>query len=230
MASFGALGSGLSRDPARRGGRATSEAYGNGLRLQSAFEPLAGSLTQRRSGAGGAGTNVQQLADAWDEAGNLTSHQDLNHGLTETFGYDANGDLSTRTGNMVRWTSYNLSALINVQNYSAPRSATRPSAAVGGSRADMRAATRRRSTWAGNSRSPQHRCARTGSIDPHALGAGTGDPPLGRHGRDALSHDRSTGQHGSSARGPRPPNPSSSRSNGSAKLSAGHDTGHHRWP
>lgn len=160
-------------------GSAVSEAYGNGLWLQSAFDPLTGSLTQRRSGTGGAESNVQQLAYGWDEAGNLASRQDLNQGLTETFGYDAldrltsasgpggtltvaydaignitsrsdvgsygchatkkhavvtagsnsysydaNGNLSKRNGYMVRCTRYNLPSVINVKNYSAAFSDT----------------------------------------------------------------------------------------------------------
>jgi YD repeat-containing protein len=70
-------------------GRATSEVYGNGLWVKGAFDPLTGQITSRRSGTGGSESNVQQLAYGWDEAGNLTTRQDLNQGLTETFGYDA---------------------------------------------------------------------------------------------------------------------------------------------
>jgi len=105
-------------------GSAVSEAYGKGLWLQSAFDPLTGSLTQRRSGTGGAEANVQQLAYGWDEAGNLASRQDLNQRLTETFGYDANGNLTKRNGKSLTWRSYNLPSLINVTGYSASFSYT----------------------------------------------------------------------------------------------------------
>ncbi len=41
---------------------------------------------------------MQQLAYGWDEAGNLETRQDLNQGLTETFGYDALERLTSATG------------------------------------------------------------------------------------------------------------------------------------
>jgi RHS repeat-associated protein len=41
---------------------------------------------------------VQQLAYGWDEAGNLTTRQDLNQGLTETFIYDALERLTSASG------------------------------------------------------------------------------------------------------------------------------------
>jgi hypothetical protein len=145
-------------------GRATSEAYGNGLWVQSEFDPLTGLLTSRHSGTGGSESNVQQLAYGWDEAGNLETRQDLNQGLTETFGYDAlgtltvvydaignitsrsdvgsytyhstkkhaviaagsnsysydaNGNLKTRNGKSLTWRSYNLPSLIIGVGYSA---------------------------------------------------------------------------------------------------------------
>ena len=76
-------------------GRATSKAYGNGMWLQSEFDPLTGLLTARRSGAGQSETNVQQLAYRWDEAGNLTARLDLNPGRTETLS-TCSGEISIR--------------------------------------------------------------------------------------------------------------------------------------
>jgi RHS repeat-associated protein len=161
-------------------GRAASEAYGNGLWLQSGFDPLTGALTLRKSGTGGAESNVQHLAYAWSPSGALWSRQDLRAGLTETFGYDeadrlagaagpggqslsisydlignltyrsdvgsytyhaskkhavvaagsntyaydANGNLATRNGATLGWTSYNLPAVINAAGYSATFSYT----------------------------------------------------------------------------------------------------------
>ncbi len=67
---------------------------------------------------------MQQLACSWDEAGNLASRQDLNQGLSETFGYDANGNLTKRNGKSLTWRSYNLPSLINVTGYSASFSYT----------------------------------------------------------------------------------------------------------
>jgi RHS repeat-associated protein len=156
-------------------GQAISEAYGNGLWLQSTYDALTGELSERRSGTGGSENNVQQLAYDWDTAGNLVSRQDLRQGLTETFSYDAldrltgasgpggssltlafdaignlssrsdvgsytyhatrrhaviaagsnsyaydaNGNLTTRNGASVSWTSYNLPATLNAGGYSA---------------------------------------------------------------------------------------------------------------
>jgi RHS repeat-associated protein len=79
-------------------GRAASEAYGNGLWLQSGFDPLTGALTLRKSGTGGSDSNVQHLAYAWSPSGALWSRQDLRAGLTETFGYDEADRLAGAAG------------------------------------------------------------------------------------------------------------------------------------
>jgi len=158
-------------DPA---GRAISEAYGNGLWLQSTFDPLTGEMTERKSGTGGSDSNVQNLRYVWDTVGNLSNRQDLRQGLTESFSYDgldrltqasgpggtlamthdaignltsrsdvgsytyhatrrhaviaagsnsysydANGNMVTRNGASVGWRSDNLPSVINAAGYSA---------------------------------------------------------------------------------------------------------------
>ena len=78
--------------------RAVSESYGNGLWVQNGFHALTGEALTRKAGTGGAETNVQHLAYAWDTAGNLTTRQDLRQGLAETFSYDALDRLTGTTG------------------------------------------------------------------------------------------------------------------------------------
>jgi len=73
---------------------AVSEAFGNGLWVQNAFDPLTGLPTTRQAGTGGQSTNIQHLSYAWDPAGNLTSRQDLRQGLTESFTYASTGSPS----------------------------------------------------------------------------------------------------------------------------------------
>ena len=77
---------------------ATSEAFGNGLWVQNAYDPLTGEPTTRQSGTGGQSSNVQNLSYAWDTAGNLSSRQDLRQGLLESFSYDALNRLQATTG------------------------------------------------------------------------------------------------------------------------------------
>ena len=82
-------------DPA---GRPISEAYGNGLWLQSTFDPLTGEMKERRSGTGGSDSNVQNLRYVWDAVGNLSNRQDLRQGLTESFSYDSLDRLTQASG------------------------------------------------------------------------------------------------------------------------------------
>ena len=79
-------------------GHATSEAFDNGLWVQNAFDPLTGLATTRQAGTGGQEGNIQSLSYEWDQAGNLTSRQDLRQGLIESFGYDGLDRLTTATG------------------------------------------------------------------------------------------------------------------------------------
>ena len=129
----------------------------------------------RQAGTGGQTSNIQNLAYQWDDAGNLSSRQDLRQSLTESFTYDAldrltnasgpgaqslsvgydaignvtsrtdvgsyayhatrkhavvsagsntyaydsNGNMSTRNGSTITWTSYNLPASLSAGGYTA---------------------------------------------------------------------------------------------------------------
>lgn len=77
---------------------AVSESYANGLWLQQGYDPLTGLALTRKAGTGGLDDNVQDLAYAWDDAGNLTSRQDLRQGLVESFSYDALDRLTATSG------------------------------------------------------------------------------------------------------------------------------------
>ena len=68
-------------------GAAIDETLGSGVRVISGVSPLTGDLEYQQSGRGG-GSAIQDLAYAWDAAGNLTSRRDSNSGLAEEFRYD----------------------------------------------------------------------------------------------------------------------------------------------
>lgn len=69
-------------------GSALDETLGTGVRVISGYSPLTGDLEYRQSGKNG-GNGIQDLAYAWDAAGNLTSRRDLGQGVVEEFRYDA---------------------------------------------------------------------------------------------------------------------------------------------
>ncbi len=97
---------------------AVSETYGNGLWLQNAFDPLTGEAKTRQAGTGGQTSNVQNLAYAWDQAGNLSNRQDLRQGLTESFTYDALDRLTNASGPGAQSLSVGYDALGNVTSRS----------------------------------------------------------------------------------------------------------------
>ena len=111
--------------------RATSEAYGNGLWLQSAFDPLTGQMTSRRSGPGGTLTVIYDAISnitSRSDVGSYTYHATKKHAVIgaggNTYSYDANGNLKNRNGKSLTWRSYNLPSLINGVGYSASFSYT----------------------------------------------------------------------------------------------------------
>lgn len=68
-------------------GHVTQEQFGNGQLTTLGFDQTNGRLYTIKTGSGG-GTATQNLTYAWDGVGKLTSRQDVNQSLTETFGYD----------------------------------------------------------------------------------------------------------------------------------------------
>ena len=74
-------------------GHALDETLGASVRVISGYAPVEGNLEYRQSGAG-SGAALQDLAYAWDGAGNLASRRDLNQGLLEEFRYDTLGRLT----------------------------------------------------------------------------------------------------------------------------------------
>lgn len=66
----------------------TQETLGNGLQTTRQFDAVHGLPDWIRTGPSGSSTGVQNLAYTWDKVGNLSSRQDLNQSLTETFFYD----------------------------------------------------------------------------------------------------------------------------------------------
>jgi RHS repeat-associated protein len=80
-------------------GQPISEAYGNGLWLQSDFKALTGEMDTRKSGTGGSETNVQNLEYTWDTVGNFKTRRDLRQGgITDTANYDALNRLTQMIG------------------------------------------------------------------------------------------------------------------------------------
>jgi RHS repeat-associated protein len=87
--------------------------------------------------AGAAGPGGSSLSISYDLIGNITYRSDVGtytyhaskkHAVaaagSNTYGYDANGNLATRNGATLGWTSYNLPAVINAAGYSATFSYT----------------------------------------------------------------------------------------------------------
>ncbi|TFG80063.1 MAG: hypothetical protein E4H19_15875, partial [Chromatiales bacterium] len=69
-------------------GNVVHETLGASIGVVTGFSPLTGLIEYRQSGLDGSAA-LQNLAYQWDAAGNLVLRQDLNHGLTESFDYDA---------------------------------------------------------------------------------------------------------------------------------------------
>ena len=79
------------------------------------------------------GPGAQALTIVYDAIGNVTSRTDLSgtftydpvrkHAVTSaggvSYGYDANGNMSTRNGATIAWTSYNLPASLSASGYTA---------------------------------------------------------------------------------------------------------------
>lgn len=68
-------------------GTITDETLGNGLRTVRTIDNVNGNLTNISTGPSG-GSSRQNLNYVWDTAGNLTSRNDANQGVTENFVYD----------------------------------------------------------------------------------------------------------------------------------------------
>ncbi len=68
-------------------GFALDETLGTGVRVISGYSPLTGDIEYRQSGRNG-GNGIQDLAYAWDAAGNLASRRDHRQGVIEEFRYD----------------------------------------------------------------------------------------------------------------------------------------------
>ncbi|MES2356514.1 MAG: FG-GAP-like repeat-containing protein [Pseudomonadota bacterium] len=77
-------------------GHLLQQTYGNNVVTQQTFETTTSRLKQILAGAGNA---VQNLAYQYDNGGNLTSRQDSNQNLNETFLYDGLNRLTTSTVN-----------------------------------------------------------------------------------------------------------------------------------
>jgi RHS repeat-associated protein len=112
-------------------GHVIDETLGNGVQTVRGFDQVTGWVDYIQSGASG---SIQNLNYSWNAAGNLTQRQDARQSLTETFsydnlhrltgatgpdaftvGYDARGNITSRTGNVsaaathtMTWYSYNL--------------------------------------------------------------------------------------------------------------------------
>lgn len=68
-------------------GHVTAATFANGVITTRTYDPNTGMLQAESAGAGGTSSVLQQVY-TWDADGNLTTRQDLNAGLTETFTYD----------------------------------------------------------------------------------------------------------------------------------------------
>jgi RHS repeat-associated protein len=149
-------------------GHVQDESFGNGVQTFTDFDQASGRMEARQAGLGG-GSGLINAATTWDLNGNLSTRQDLNQSLTETFtydsldrldygqrngvtnvdvtldaigniswkqgvgnysyhatkkraviaagshsyGYDANGNMTSRDGSTIGYTSYNLPGVIN---------------------------------------------------------------------------------------------------------------------
>jgi RHS repeat-associated protein len=99
-------------------GNAISETYGNGLWLQNGYDATTGEPLTRQAGTGGQASNVQNLSYAWDDAGNLSSRQDLRQSLTESFSYDALDRLTLASGPATQSTAIGYDAIGNLTSKS----------------------------------------------------------------------------------------------------------------
>jgi RHS repeat-associated protein len=99
-------------------GQPISEAYGNGLWLQSTFKALTGEIDTRKSGTGGSETNVQDLSYTWDTVGNFKTRNDLRQGIQETANYDALNRLTQMTGGPAGTFTVTYDAIGNVKSRS----------------------------------------------------------------------------------------------------------------
>ena len=77
-------------------GHLLQQTYGNRVVTQTSFNPGNGRVTGILAGVGG---GIQNLAYQYDPVGNVTSRQDANVNLTETFGYDNLNRLTSTTVN-----------------------------------------------------------------------------------------------------------------------------------
>ena len=149
-------------------GHVQDETFGNGVQTFTDFDQASGRMEARQAGVGG-GSGLINAATSWDLNGNLSTRQDLNQSLTESFiydsldrldygqrngstnldvtldaigniswkqgvgnysyhatkkraviaagshsyGYDANGNMVSRDGSTIGYTSYNLPGVIN---------------------------------------------------------------------------------------------------------------------
>jgi RHS repeat-associated protein len=109
-------------------GNVIDETLGNGLRTIRGIDQVTGLLDSITTGPGG-GTSIQNLAYAWDKAGNLTQRQDLRQNLTEAFFYDNlhRLDHSTLNGTQNLTLAYDPSGLGNITS----KTSTDPTANVG---------------------------------------------------------------------------------------------------
>src|SRR5688572_23261538 len=94
-------------------GQIIDERFGANLQSVSDYDFIAGWLRTRQTDVGGSPT-VQNLQYAWNKVGNLTSRQDLNQSLTESFGYDDLHRLTTVTGPVNLTIAYN--AIGNIES------------------------------------------------------------------------------------------------------------------
>ncbi|MES2353056.1 MAG: RHS repeat-associated core domain-containing protein [Pseudomonadota bacterium] len=100
-------------------GHLLQQTYGNNIVTQQTFETTTGRLKQILAGAGNV---VQNLAYQYDNGGNLTSRQDNNQNLNETFLYDSINRLTTSTVNSsgagIISKTYNYDAIGNISSRS----------------------------------------------------------------------------------------------------------------
>ncbi|NJO12120.1 MAG: RHS repeat protein [Gammaproteobacteria bacterium] len=102
--------------------------------------------------------NIKRKSDVHTGTNSYIYHATQKHALTaigspavQSFGYDANGNMSMRNGSPIVWTSYNLPATINGSGVSSVFSYG-PDASASSRSATTQAARRPRTTWAGSSR------------------------------------------------------------------------------
>ena len=75
-------------------GHLTQQTYGNGVVTQQVFDPATGKLLNQYAGAGNA---VQNMSYTYDTIGNLSTRQDANQNLVETYLYDTLNRLTSAT-------------------------------------------------------------------------------------------------------------------------------------